>query len=123
MDTYICVCIYIIHIRADWQAKIQEKTITSSNKRLNLEDMFILFSLGRKAVQDTAGLNIGQDTVSAINLMEFNAGMGTCVWCIFGVCVYVCVCVCVCVCAACTARHDLMSAQDKHLVSNAKRQA
>jgi hypothetical protein len=64
------------------QANLQEKGMTSSNKKLDLEDMFILFSLARKAVQDTAGLNIGQDTISAINLMEFNAGMGVCFTCV-----------------------------------------
>ena len=44
-------------------------------QNISIENEYRLYTLERKASQDVAGADIGEGTVSAIALLEFNSGM------------------------------------------------
>jgi hypothetical protein len=47
----------------------------AGGKKLTLDDKYVLYALNRKLAQDRAGASLGQNSVRAIDLMEFDLGM------------------------------------------------
>lgn len=47
----------------------------TGGKKLALDNRYILYALNRKLAQDRAGASLGQTSVRAIDLMEFDLGM------------------------------------------------
>eukprot|EP00286_Rhodomonas_abbreviata_P001214 CAMPEP_0181288294 /NCGR_PEP_ID=MMETSP1101-20121128/256_1 /TAXON_ID=46948 /ORGANISM="Rhodomonas abbreviata, Strain Caron Lab Isolate" /LENGTH=1714 /DNA_ID=CAMNT_0023392407 /DNA_START=283 /DNA_END=5427 /DNA_ORIENTATION=- len=57
------------------EANVVMKRFKMDHKKLSVEQRYMLYALERKSTQESIGAYLGTGTVSAINVMEFDAGM------------------------------------------------